>query len=113
MTVLVADDQPIDRMILVDTLKLLGVDDIETADNGAEVLSRIADHGERIDTLLLDLMMPGTDGVEILSELENQRFQGRVGFISSADNEQLKAAVLLATGYGLNVLGNLAKPVTR
>lgn len=54
-------------------------------------------------------MMPDADGVGILGNLERRRFQRRVGSISSADNEPLKAAVVPARGYGLKVLGNLVK----
>ncbi|MCA9580841.1 MAG: sigma-54-dependent Fis family transcriptional regulator, partial [Myxococcales bacterium] len=61
--ILVADDEPNLRRILSAQLTRDGYD-VETADNGAEAISRLDDH--HIDVLVTDLRMPKVDGLGVL-----------------------------------------------
>jgi DNA-binding response OmpR family regulator len=61
-TVLVADDEKEIRSLIRVYLEKDGYDVIE-AEDGAEVLRLI---NEEIDTIILDIMMPHVDGVEVL-----------------------------------------------
>jgi two-component system, sensor histidine kinase and response regulator len=79
LRVLVADDQPEARMVLVDLLTVLGVGrahqpHIECASCGAEAVDMIAQatsSGRPFDLLLLDWVMPGMDGGAVLKALGN------------------------------------------
>jgi two-component system, cell cycle response regulator len=65
-TILIADDEDIGRMTLARQLKLHGYQIVEARD-GLEALARASD--TRPDVVLLDLMMPGLDGIEVCRRL--------------------------------------------
>lgn len=66
-SVLVVDDEEMNRRIISDTLSSAG-NHVLTASSGAECLE-ICDCAD-IDTILLDIMMPGTDGFEVCRQLK-------------------------------------------
>ena len=61
-TILVADDRAANRVLLAKMLKPLGFEVVEAAD-GQECLARLGEN--RVDLLLVDLVMPGVDGFEV------------------------------------------------
>jgi DNA-binding response OmpR family regulator/nucleotide-binding universal stress UspA family protein len=68
-TVLVVDDEKNVRLILRQALEDLGLD-VETAADGPEALEKIDDTD--YDLILLDLRMPGPDGLEVLQQTRQQ-----------------------------------------
>ncbi|MBF0283231.1 MAG: sigma-54-dependent Fis family transcriptional regulator [Magnetococcales bacterium] len=63
MTVLVVDDEPAIRQVLLSTLKKAGYD-AETASDGPEALQRLR-KGD-VDVMLCDIRMPGMEGIEVI-----------------------------------------------
>ena len=61
-TVLVVDDEPIVREVVVRYLERAGHETLE-ADDGNEARRLV--EGERLDLVVLDVMLPGTDGLEL------------------------------------------------
>lgn len=70
--VLIAEDEPYTRDLLVDTLAYAGYDVIQ-ADNGSIALGLAFD--EHPDLILLDLIMPVMDGFEVLSKLRTSQIE--------------------------------------
>jgi DNA-binding response OmpR family regulator len=71
--VLVVDDEEDIRELVRINLELDG-HKVETADSGAEALDRLA---ERVpDVVVLDVMMPGMDGWEVLSKVKADKASG-------------------------------------
>ena len=69
--VLVVDDDPAQRRILEETIKRFGYN-VETADSGDAALAALkADSAGDICLILLDLVMPGTDGMAVLSAMRS------------------------------------------
>lgn len=68
-TILIVDDNDLNRRLVMATLGKLGYDVVE-AGNGHEALARIGHGG--IDLVLLDITMPGMDGIEVLTRLRQQ-----------------------------------------
>jgi len=66
-SVLVVDDDPAVRRLVIETLQGNGIDLREAAD-GESALAEIA--AEQPDALILDLMMPGLDGFDVLGRLQ-------------------------------------------
>lgn len=62
--------------------------------------------------IMVDLMMPKVDGVEILRRLGALSVQADLVLMSGADERVLKTAARLAEGYGLQVLSVLTKPAS-
>ena len=69
VTILVVDDIPLNVLLI---RKMLGKFkfNILTANNGQAALDTVA--ANNVDLVLLDLMMPGMDGYEVLTRLRNQ-----------------------------------------
>ena len=69
--VLVVDDDPAQRRILEETIKRFGYH-VETADSGDAALAALkADNAGDIRLILLDLVMPGTDGMGVLAAMRS------------------------------------------
>ena len=97
--VLVADDHPIIR----EGIKriLAGVPDIIVADeacSGPEVLEKV--QGYRFDVVLLDIGMPGMDGLDILKRVVGRRPNVRVLMLSAFPGELYAIRALKAGAYG-------------
>ena len=61
--------------------------------------------------IILDLNMPGKDGIELLDYLAEVRSNAQVMFVSGADRRVLGTMEKLAVSRGLNFAGVLEKPV--
>jgi two-component system response regulator MprA len=68
MRVLVVDDELPLRDALERALKVERYD-VETAENGAEALERLKNAGHEIDAIVLDVLMPGIDGLDVCRRL--------------------------------------------
>src|SRR5262249_20648351 len=60
--------------------------------------------------ILLDLILPKTDGIELLRRLAQHGYGGGVVLMSGSDARILATAEALASALGLRVLGTLRKP---
>jgi CheY-like chemotaxis protein len=63
--ILIVDDVELNRLLLGGMVKSIGYD-VETAGNGLEVLAKLPGG---IDLVLLDVMMPGIDGFEVVRRI--------------------------------------------
>ncbi|RMG45695.1 MAG: response regulator [Acidobacteria bacterium] len=70
-TVLLVDDEPDVREVAARALVAAGYDVLE-ASSGEEALAQVA-RASRIDAAVIDLTMPGMDGVELLERLRRDR----------------------------------------
>src|ERR1700691_4006517 len=60
--------------------------------------------------IVLDLMMPEMDGIEVLRLLGEHRCNARILLMSGMDRRVLETAERLAQSLGLAVVGHLQKP---
>ncbi len=97
--------------MLEQTLRDLGAGTVLTARNGAEAMRILRDGDLPVDIVITDLMMPGVDGIELIPMLRESANPVSV-VLSSANEPILQAAVAIARGYGVPVLGVVAKPIT-
>lgn len=68
--ILVVDDNITNASVLVSALEPLGFE-IYSVDNGREAVQRITEH--RPDLILLDLVMPQMDGIEVVEEIRKHQ----------------------------------------
>lgn len=70
-SVLVVDDVDVERMLVCEMLrKGLGVQCVEAKDGNAALAILNSNDGDSIDLVLLDLFMPGMDGMEVLNAIK-------------------------------------------
>ncbi|MPZ10934.1 MAG: response regulator [Kiloniellaceae bacterium] len=65
----------------------------------------------RPDIVILDLVMPGTDGIELLHFLAKERSPARILLMSGFDPKIREVAMLLGEAHSLDMVGIVAKPV--
>ena len=64
------------------------------------------------DIIMMDLMMPGTDGVELLRLLSDKAKNAKLCLISGSDARVLNSARRLGSAHGLDVVAALEKPLS-
>jgi DNA-binding response OmpR family regulator len=98
MRVLVVDDSERVRKFLASGLHAQGLA-AETASDGAEAL-RVID-SQPIDVVVLDLMMPGMDGIQLLKALQGRSEKPRILVLSARDQvaDRVEALNLGADDY--------------
>lgn len=72
-TVLIVDDDPTQRRILQAVVEKSGFSTLQAADGDAALDIALAKDGQQVDLMLLDLVMPGRDGMDTLKELQSHR----------------------------------------
>ncbi|MFX4291956.1 response regulator [Streptomyces bohaiensis] len=97
--VLIVDDHQVVRRGLRTFLEVQeGIEVVGEAADGAEGVARTADL--RPDVVLLDLKMPGTDGVEALRALDEQQSPARVLVVTSFTEQRTVVPALRAGAAG-------------
>ncbi len=102
--ILVAEDEDMMRDLLVEMLDSGGYEVI-TAENGKEALNIYRDQFDKIDLVILDMVMPELNGPEAFRKLKEINPEVKVLFSSGYD-EQTQSQDILNEG----VLGFLQKP---
>jgi two-component system cell cycle sensor histidine kinase/response regulator CckA len=117
-TILLVDDDPLIRGLGQELLEHLGYR-VVTAGDGSEALKKFQGM-ERVDLVVLDYYLPGSNGCEILKEFKVLDKRARVlvasGFLSSQDMANLKkegALGLINKPYRLTELQHRIKAVLR
>jgi adenylate cyclase len=78
--VLIADDDPLNRELLATALKNEGCE-VMTAEDGLRALRFLRSDPAAFDLLLLDVMMPGLDGYDVLRHLRGETELARMPVI--------------------------------
>ena len=105
---LLIDDEPSLAEFVAVAARHCGYEPVVTADDGQ---FRSEFQKERPHAAVLDLGMPGMDGVELLRFLAEQEFRSPVLIISGFDRRVLESAFRLGEALGLTMAGPLEKPV--
>ena len=105
-TVLIADDSKLQRVILKENLK--DTYDVAEASGGQECLDLVEHSAGKIDVVLLDIVMPGMDGFEVLRRRQESEVFKKIPVIvltlSDREEDRDLAEQLGADGF-------LLKPV--
>jgi len=114
-----ATSAPRDRLLIIDDDKIfrtfarrvgetLGYETLATED---AAIFREEIRTWRPSVIIIDLTMPGTDGVQLLRDLAEAKSTARILIASGADTKLLGAVETLATNRGLTIAGTLQKPI--
>lgn len=66
-SIVVADDEPVNRLLIGKYLSSAGFTNVHMAENGQEALDKLEEH--KANLLILDIVMPVMDGFEVLQTL--------------------------------------------
>jgi CheY-like chemotaxis protein len=102
-SVLVVDDDPLVRDLLVQFLSLRGYRALGVKD-GHDALRMIEEVPP--DLVLLDMIMPGMSGIEVLQALREKEFPGGIIIMTGSHNEEL-----LEDAWALGPQEVLVKPI--
>ena len=108
-TVVAIDDERMSLKVLATTLEKRGYE-VLTAGDGAAGLALLEARADEVQAVLLDRLMPGMDGLEVLAELRKHPELGRIPVImqTSADSPQE-----IVEGINAGVYHYLTKPLDR
>jgi CheY-like chemotaxis protein len=104
---LIVDDEPADRDAIAQLARAHGCD-VRAAPDHHEMAALMRAWDPEL--LVLDIVMPNLDGIGILRQLAEQLCRTPV-LLVSAYRDHLKPAHNLGRAYGINVVGELTKPV--
>lgn len=107
MRMLVIDDDQAICELIADIAEPLGFE-VSRAYDGAAFREAYRIASPQI--IVLDLRLPGEDGIELLQHLSAAGFGGQLILLSGAGPRVLETTKRLATSLGLTVLGYLDKP---
>lgn len=103
MDILIVDDEPLARQRLVRMVeKIEGFCVVAEADNAEDTMTAITTHDP--DIVLLDIRMPGRDGLNLAQDIAELEDAPAVIFCTAFDQYALDA-------FGTNAVGYLLKPV--
>ncbi|MGZ9148975.1 MAG: response regulator [Candidatus Deferrimicrobiaceae bacterium] len=105
-TVLIVEDEGILRNLCVQILERLGYGVLQ-ARNGADAIGEAQGHGDRIDLLLTDVVMPGMNGAELATQLVLHHPEMKVLFTSGYTEDVISHHGVLAEGVSF-----IGKPYT-
>jgi CheY-like chemotaxis protein len=107
LTVLLVEDQPQSRELIAKMLESLGVAKVVQSPGGADAIDQLRKTALPFDLVLCDWMMPGVDGLGVLSELKKRWPQTPFLMLTSRAD-----AASVAEAIQAGVSGYLRKPCT-
>jgi len=112
-SLLVVDDSTVQREHTVGLMRDMGVDLIYEAGNGHEALELLAMLKLPPSLAIIDLEMPGMDGVELIQQLQQSQATFPLIVASSRETSLLSSVETMIQALGMRVLGALQKPLNR
>jgi len=83
--------------------------EVRTVSDSADVGGVLAEFTP--DAIMLDLVMPGTDGVELLRAFVDKIKGAKIVLMSGTDSRVLNSTRRLGEAHGLNIVKTLEKPL--
>jgi len=112
-TLLIVDDSPLQRLHTVGLMRDLGVEMIYEAGDGQEALDLLALLKLPPSLVIVDLEMPGMDGVEFIQHLQERKLNFPIIVASSRETSLLASVETMIEALGMHVLGALQKPLNQ
>lgn len=105
---LIIDDEPAVARMIQRVAESCGYA-VTVTTRSDEFMDRIIDSNPAV--IIMDLSMPGADGVELIRFLAATKCQSKILIISGFDPRVLETTGVLARALGLSICGTINKPV--
>jgi EAL domain-containing protein (putative c-di-GMP-specific phosphodiesterase class I)/FixJ family two-component response regulator len=112
LRVLMVEDHAFQRRLGLKMLGDLGVGAVLEAADGPAALAVLDAAASPVDIVLVDLDLPGMDGVELIRLIAERRSARAVAVVSALDAAVQHTIALMARAAGLRMLGCVEKPLT-
>ncbi len=112
LNVMVVEDHGFQRRMALRLLAEVGVTRSSEAADGESALRLLEAAPELPDVVIVDLDMPGMDGIEFIGHVAQKKLARAVVVASALDPALLNTVQSMARAYGLRVLGCVEKPMT-
>ena len=117
ISILIVDDEVINQNIICAHLEHEDYD-LQVADDGSEAWEILQASPDKFDTVILDRMMPGLDGMELLKNIKNNDQMEHIPVVmqtAKAENEDIIQGIRAGAYYYLTkpYNGDLLKTVVR
>lgn len=109
--ILLLDDDPLQLKLLARTLNSLGYKQLLGCSSAGAALSALNAPNRSIGLIMLDLNMPGVDGIAFLKLLAERRAEIPVVLVSGEDERLIETAARFGASQHLKILGSVPKPV--
>jgi len=110
--VMLVEDHGIQRRLGLRLLSELGLTRLNDADGGESALVLLRAMDAPPDVILVDLDMPGMDGVEFIGHVAEGKLARSIAVVSAMDASLLHTVEVMAKAAGLRVLGAVEKPLS-
>jgi EAL domain-containing protein (putative c-di-GMP-specific phosphodiesterase class I)/AmiR/NasT family two-component response regulator len=112
LQVLLVEDHAFQRRLGLRLLSDLGLEKIEEAADGLQALQLLRDGNHKPDVILVDLDLPGMDGIEFIGIVAQEKLAKSIAIVSAMEPALLHTVQVMAKASGLRVLGAVEKPLT-
>ena len=117
LRVMVVEDHGFQRRMALRLLAELGIENVREAGDGAGALETLRElvrdaSRDSPEVVLVDLDMPGMDGVEFIEHVVREHLAPAVVLVSALDPALLNTVQAMTRAYGLRVFGCVEKPLT-
>ena len=110
--VVLVEDHGFQRRLGLRLLADLGLTRLNEAADGHQGLELLRSLPMPPDVVLVDLDMPGMDGVEFIGHVAQERLAKSIAVVSAMDPALLHTVQVMAKASGLRVLGCVEKPLS-
>ncbi len=110
-SMMVVDDNPVQRMQVMALCREAGVRILHEAPSGADALALLASMAPLPDMMIVDLEMPGMDGVELIERMHELGIAIPLIVLSGRETVLIDTVKAMARNLGLPVLAALRKPL--
>jgi DNA-binding NtrC family response regulator len=104
------DDSPMDALVIQNGLEMAGLEMVYFP-SAKDFLKKIDLTTSSKHLLVVDMVMPDKDGLELLQEMSEAKVGNPIVIITAYKESYLKIALELSESWGLNIVDGLKKPV--
>jgi EAL domain-containing protein (putative c-di-GMP-specific phosphodiesterase class I)/FixJ family two-component response regulator len=110
--VLIVEDSAFQRELLCTLLNELGIRGVQQVADGKAALAVLRSCPDSLPLVLLDLEMPGMNGIELLERMGEEGILAEVLIISGREEALIMTVEGMLRAAGMPLLGSLAKPLS-